>query len=104
MALSERALEENEVKLDNILHKILKAAHNIRDLNSDITVTNDSTLIEERSRCIGILTKTITTLTTLAAEINIVDESITTELENQLGNELNIAIENIKKAKELLEK
>ena len=33
MTISERKLEEDEVKIDNILHKILKANERIRDLN-----------------------------------------------------------------------
>ena len=92
---SERKLEENEAKLDNVLHKILKAAHNIKELNEDIKYTKDLNVIEERSKFIGILAETIATLTMLASEINIVDENITEELEEKIEKELGIAIKNI---------
>lgn len=103
MALSERELEENEAKLDNVLHKISNAANKIQRLNRDLRESKDLEIIYERSTCIKILTDTIVTLTKLASEINFVDENITNELEIELGNELNIAIENIKKAKKILE-
>ena len=101
--LSDRKLEENEAKLDNVLHKILKAAHNIRDLNDDIKYTKDLDVIAERSKFIGILTETIVTLTMLASEINVVDENITEELGEKIEKELDIAIENITDARKLLE-
>lgn len=102
MVISDRNLEENEARLENVLNKILKAANNIKDLNEDISESKDLIVIEERSKCIAILVETITTLTTLALEINIVDEEITKELENQLEDELNNAIQKIKKAEGLL--
>jgi ethanolamine utilization microcompartment shell protein EutS len=101
--LSDRKLEENEAKLDNVLHKILKAAHNIKDLNEDIKYTKDLGVIEERSKFIGILAETISTLTMLASEINFVDENITEELEGKIEKELDIAIENITNVRKLLE-
>jgi len=100
--ISERKLEENEAKLDNVLHKILKASQNVRDLNKDIEYTKDLIVIGERSRFIGILTETISTLTMLASEINEADETITKELETRVEKELDIAIENINKARELI--
>ena len=100
--ISEKTLEENEVKLDNILHKILKAAQNIQELNEDIKYTKDLIIIEEKSKFIDILTETIINLVMLASEINVVDEGMTEELEHKIQKELDVAIGNITSIRKML--
>jgi hypothetical protein len=102
MALSERELEENEAKLDNILHKIVHSAKQIQELRQSINLEapndyNDKILDE-----IVLLSKLIEEMATLADDIDVTDEHITRQLEGQITDKLDEAISRISAVKGLL--
>jgi hypothetical protein len=110
MAVNERELEENEAKIDNILHKVLISLGHIRDLTESLdTMSYDKTPEEERdfimqrTKKIILLVETVTNLTLLADEIDVQDEKITWEMDKKITGELDVAINKILDARKLLE-
>lgn len=102
MTITGRVLEENEAKIDNILHKILKSSEHITNLTSQITYSSTGSFLMERIKRIKILNETVYHLTMLADEIDLEDEDLTEELETKIKASLDKAIIDIKAAKELL--
>jgi hypothetical protein len=101
MSLSERELEENEAKLDNLLHKIVESAKQIQELKENI---NPAEPTEYNKRCleqIDMLAKIIQELGEAADDIDIVDENLTKSLEHEIIDKLDRAIEKISAAKDL---
>jgi hypothetical protein len=101
MGISTRELEEDEVKVDNLLNKILHSSKLIEALNFQLYTIKDLKLIDrdyivERAKKIDLLIKTIINLAMLADDIEVVDESITDDLEDELKTHINNAISHIK--------
>jgi len=103
MALDARKLEEDEAKIDNLLHKICESARAIRDLNA-YTIANKelTSLVEDidpgftkRIKKINILAETVLNLALLADDIDLEDERLTSELEVNIRDKLKVAIEQI---------
>lgn len=103
MAISERTLEENEAKIDNILHKVISATEQIKQLCSQINERSTGSFLMERIRRINILSEIVYHLSHLADDIDIADQKITQELETKIRGELDKAISDITEAKHLLE-
>lgn len=103
MPINERKLEEDEAKIDNILHKVVNSADKIRELNEQIDPSAPSATIEARKQRIAILVETIINLATLADEIDISDEKITEEVEGEIKKELRSAVSKIMSAQKLLD-
>jgi hypothetical protein len=104
MTISERQLEENEAKIDNILHKIIGANQQIQELSESIGPNSSGTFLMDRVRRIKLLSEIIGNLSLLADEIDIADQQLTEELEVKITEELDRAISDITEAKSLLEK
>ncbi|MBT3464185.1 hypothetical protein HOD20_01065 [archaeon] len=109
MVISERQLEENEAKIDNILHKVLKSMEHIKHLTMTLknapTYKSEEelkTFITDRTNKILLLSETVTNLTMLADEIDIEDETITVEIDTKIRGELDTAVQTIKEARSLL--
>jgi hypothetical protein len=105
MTVSERQLEENEAKIDNILHKVLKSCHHMQDMIESIERFNlgkEEFHIKQRLKNLLMLSETIENLTLLADQIDIQNEKITLELEDKITEELDEAILKIKEASELI--
>jgi hypothetical protein len=102
MPVSERELEENEAKLDNILHKIIAAAKQIEtikeNINPDAPAEYNKQLLED----INMLAETIENLAEAADDIDIIDEHVTQELEADIQGKLDDAIEKIASARSKL--
>ncbi|MBU0756996.1 MAG: hypothetical protein KKF44_02945 [Nanoarchaeota archaeon] len=107
MAISERQLEENEAKIDNILHKILNCCNHIQTLSSnmeELDLSKDANILKDRTKRISLLAETIENLALLADKIDIENEKITEEIEDKITSELDVAIEKIKDASEMFKK
>jgi len=102
MTVSERALEEDEVKIDNLLHKILKANEQIEDVVKHLRIDLEDGKQLERLRMIDLLTETVKNLALLADEIDIHDEHMTEELETRVQGKLQDAIVSIQSASKIL--
>lgn len=48
MVTSERRLEENEAKVDNILHKVINAVKQIKDLSMQLNEKSSGTFLMDR--------------------------------------------------------
>ncbi|HIH23742.1 TPA: hypothetical protein HA251_01780 [Candidatus Woesearchaeota archaeon] len=95
MGVPERELEENEAKLDNILHKIIEASRQVQELRSTIT---PNTPAGTRAQCldeINTLAQIIENLAILADDIDIKDEQLTEESEKEIKQTLDDAITRI---------
>jgi|GEM_PF-5049892 len=103
MAVSERELEENEAKLDNILHKILHSAKQIQELRQSINLEAPEEYNRKILDEIMLIAKIIEELSTLADDIDIVDERITEQLDDQITDKLDEAIKRIASVKTLLQ-
>ena len=103
MTISERELEENEAKIDNILHKVIHATQHIRKLCSQINEKSSGTFLMNRIKRIDILSETVYHLSCLADDIDIADQKLTAELEQKIKTGLDKAIRDITEAKSLLE-
>ncbi|MEA2035896.1 MAG: hypothetical protein U9O94_00200 [Nanoarchaeota archaeon] len=108
MEVSTRELEEDEIKIDNLLNKILHSCKLIEELNKQIITSKDSTVFDkeymvERARKIDILLKTVQNLVTLADDIDVTDETITIDLEKELKKKMVSAIDDIKGINRFLE-
>ena len=110
MALTERVLEENEAKIDNILHKILLSVRRIAELNAQIKnetkKISDEDLreyVDARCRRVELLTQILDNLVVFADFIDIKDERLTKEIEQKIRSELKGAIESITEAEKFLE-
>jgi hypothetical protein len=109
MGISTRDLEEDEVKIDNLLNKILHSCKLIEELNYQVHTIRDFKLIDsdyvtERTKKIDILVKTVMNLAILADDIDVVDESVTEDLEEELRANINKAIGHIKRINNFLGK
>ena len=109
MTRSIRDLEEDEVKIDNLLSKVLRSCILIESLNKQINSTKDMESLDkkyvlERVEKIDILIKTVMNLVTLADDIDITDETIAEDLRKDLKDGLNRTINNIKEIDQFLEK
>ncbi|MFH1399648.1 MAG: hypothetical protein ABIG95_06065 [Candidatus Woesearchaeota archaeon] len=102
MAVSDRKLEENEAKIDNILHKVIKATTQIRDMCGQVNEQSSGTFLMERIKRIELLSDIINNLACFADEIEIADERLTVDLEDKIHSELDKAISYLKEAKNLL--
>ena len=102
MIISERKLEENEAKIDNILHKVIKSTQQIKELSTQLNEKSGGAFLMDRVRQIKILSEIIYNLASLADEIDIEDENLTKELEVKIQLELDKAIKDITEAKSLL--
>ena len=103
MAVSERKLEENEAKIDNILHKVISASDQIQKLCAQINERSTGSFLMERIRRVNILSEIIYHLSHLADDIDLTDQQLTEELEAKIKSELDKAISDITEAKSLLE-
>lgn len=101
MAVSERQLEENEAKIDNILHKVISASEQISQLCSQINKNSKGEFLIERIKRVGMLSEIIFHLSHLADDIDIKDQKLTIELEKEITEGLDKAIEDITEAKNL---
>ena len=104
MSIKERTLEEDEVKIDNLLHKIVESNNRIEMLTQQIRDKTREGYILKRVRMISILTDTIFNLSTLADEIDVRDEKLVKDMEAGVQTQLQDAIGNIERATELLQK
>ena len=95
MVISERKLEENEAKIDNILHKIISASKQIKAICSQIKEHTSGEVLTEKVRRISLLNELISNLANFADEIEIKDETLTTELEEDITQGLDKAIKGI---------
>jgi hypothetical protein len=107
MGISTRDLEEDEVKIDNLLSKILHACKLIEELNYQVHTIRDFKLVDsdyvtERTKKIDILIKTIMNLSILADDIDVVDETVTEDLEEEVRAHINTAIGHIKRINNFL--
>lgn len=104
MAISERELEENEAKLDNILHKIVESTRQIQDLKDSIELSEEKKYDNRRTLDeIDTLAKIIENLAMLADEIDVADERITEGLESNIKDKLDEAITKISAVRNLLQ-
>jgi hypothetical protein len=99
MSISERELEENEVKLDNILHKIVVAAKQIETIQENINPDAPAEYSKQLLEDIAMLAETIENLAEAADDIDIVDEHVTKELKEDIEGKLDDAIERITAAR-----
>ncbi|MFH1642056.1 MAG: hypothetical protein ABIC04_04100 [Nanoarchaeota archaeon] len=109
MSLSTRELEEDETRIDNLLHKVLSASQAIEDINRQIISSEDSgnfdkDYVLERAKKTDILIKTVINIVTLADDIDITDETLTEGLRTETKEKLNQAIRLILDAKKFLGK
>ncbi len=104
MGVSERTLEEDEAKIDNILHKILKLNEKIEFLSKQADEASEKKFVRERMRMINIMTQTVHNLAWLADDIELKDMELTKELETKIKDRLRSAITNINKATEMFGK
>jgi hypothetical protein len=95
MAVSERELEENEVKLDNILHKIIESSKQIQELRENINANMPYERNKKALDQIEMLAEIIEHLGQLADIIDEKDEEITRELETEVKDSLDDAIKKI---------
>lgn len=95
MGIPERELEENEAKLDNILHKIIEASRQVQDLRSTITPNTSPGTREQCLNEINTLAQIIENLAILADDIDIKDEQLTAEAEREIKQTLDDAITRI---------
>ena len=100
MSISERELEENEAKLDNLLHKIVESAKQIQELKDSINPAEPFEYNKEMLEDIDTLAKIIEELGSAADLIDIADERITKEIEEKIVGKLDDAIGRISSAKE----
>ena len=108
MSFSTRALEEDEAKIDNLLHKVHRSSKLIEQLNNQIISINDQGFLDkdyvvERAQKIDILIKTIINLVLLADDIDITDEEVTEDIEAQLKQMLGHAITDIREINNYLD-
>jgi hypothetical protein len=103
VAISERQLEENEVTLDNLLHKILEAAKEIRGLRSGLGPHTSAEMSKRLLDDIDMLAQTICELTSHADIIDEQDEELTRGLEREIKNSLDEAIFRIMNARRTLQ-
>ena len=102
MAVSERELEEDEVRIDNLLHKILRANEHVEELSKQAKMHVEDGDSLEKLRMIGVLTETIANLALLADEIDQHDEQLTKELETSVRAELQEAVKRINSASKIV--
>jgi uncharacterized phage infection (PIP) family protein YhgE len=102
MAISERDLAENEVKLDNMLHKIVESAKQIRELKDNINPAEPAEYDKQCLEQIDLLAQIIQELAEAADLIDITDERITEQLENGISAKLDEAIQHITAARQLM--
>ena len=100
MSISERELEENEAKLDNLLHKIVECAKQIQELKENINVSDEES--KDFLENIDLLAKTVQELGEAADLIDVTDESITKSVEVEMEDKLDAAIARITAARELV--
>lgn len=103
MSISERELEENEAKLDNMLHKIAESAKQIRELKESINPAEPVEYNKQTLDEIDTLAQIIQELAETADLIDITDEKITKDLEHEIVEKLDRAIERISTSKDLTE-
>lgn len=99
MAISERQLEENEARLDNILHKIVTAAQQIEQMKEKINLNTPTSYNEQLLEDINMLAETIENLAEAADDIDIVDEHVTKEIDEDIRTKLDEAIVKINSAR-----
>ena len=95
MAVRDRTLEEDEAKIDNLLHKILESNDKIDSLAEQVRQKSDDGFVMQRMRMMSILTETIKNLAILADEIDLRDEELVKELEHNVKSELRQAVQRI---------
>lgn len=103
MAVSERQLEENEARIDNILHKVISSSEQINQLCSQLNENSRGEFLVSRIKKIGMLSEIIFHLSHLADDIDVKDQQLTQELEIEITKGLDKAIQDITEAKELVE-
>jgi len=101
VSILERELEEDEAKLDNILHKIMVSAEKLEVVAKEIgRDERRNSLAKQKFELLG---EQIYNLSLLADEITLHDKKITEELEDRVKSELTAAIGNINEIKSLFE-
>lgn len=100
--ISERTLEEDEAKIDNLLHKILESNRKIALLADQISSRTADDFILERTRMLHILTETVGTLAQLADEIDMHDARMLERTVPGVRAHLQDAIGTIRDAERLL--
>ncbi|MFC1648424.1 hypothetical protein ACFL1B_03105 [Nanoarchaeota archaeon] len=101
MAVNERELEEDEAKLDNILHKIIATSKQIKSLSNEISEDHDqNNIVKQKFR---LLSGIVENLALLADEITLHEEKITEELEDKIKDELGNAINNIQDVQKIFQ-
>ena len=103
MAISERELEENEAKLDNILHKIIESSKKVQELRGMVNFQAGKEYNDKLLGEIDTLAKIIENLATLADEIDVTDERITKGVEGEIQDKLDEAITRINAVRSLLQ-
>jgi len=111
MGVNARKLEEDEAKIDNLLHKIIESAKAVEELNSsNISREGLNKFYQEldpafltRMRKISLLIETILHLAYLADDIDLSDETITEQLGENITDELKIAIQKIQEARQFFD-
>ena len=103
MTISERQLEENEAKLDNLLHKIIEAARQIQELRTSYDQSMNTEYNKRILDDIDMLAKTIEQLAGHADVLDEQDEELTKELEQEIKNSLDEAILRIMNARRTLQ-
>jgi hypothetical protein len=102
MTVSERELEENEAKVDNLLHKITEAARQIQDLRGSLKREVDPEQVKRTLDDIDLLAQTIEELARHADVLDVQDEELTQGLEREIKNSLDEAIVRIMNARRTL--
>jgi hypothetical protein len=103
MSISERELEENEAKLDNLLHKIVESAKQIRELKENINPAEPTEYNKQCLEQIDMLAQIIQELSEAADLIDVTDEKITRDVEQEMEEKIDDAISRITIAKRLVQ-
>ncbi|MBR9700321.1 hypothetical protein GOV11_00460 [Candidatus Woesearchaeota archaeon] len=96
MTVTERTLEDNDVEIDNLLHKILRSQENITKLMRQVQRHSEDGYVHERSKMILTLSETIKALAEHADAIDLQDEEDIKIFEDAIRKRIDIAITDIK--------
>ncbi len=102
MSIVERELEENEAKLDNVLHKIIEASRQIQQLKGEINLNLSKDQNKSALEEIDTLAQIIENLAVLSDEIDVSDEKLTKTAEDEITAVLDDAIKKITNTKSRL--